>query len=98
MEYIITFRDSFLRDLTKSPRYVQERLARSVGPELRKTPDRIGGNIKKLKGYNLLWRYRIDDYRIIYAILDNFVEYLAAASRRDIYERFHYNNDEIQLI
>lgn len=89
MTYNLTMRDSFTTDLMRLPRELQKRMEK-VNAELRQNPTQMGGNIKKLKGFEYLWRYRLDDYRIIYAVMGNFVEYLAAGARRDIYERFNY--------
>jgi mRNA-degrading endonuclease RelE of RelBE toxin-antitoxin system len=53
-----------------------------------------GDTIKKLKGFERLWRYRIGDYRLIYAVDGLFVEYLAIGPRGSIYQRFNYNPDQ----
>jgi len=90
MPYTLTMRDSFTTDLMRLPRELQKRMEK-VNAELRQNPIQTGGNIKKLKGFEYLWRYRLDDYRMIYAVVGNFVEYLAAGARRDIYERFNYD-------
>lgn len=54
-----------------------------------------GNTIKPLKGYTNLWRYRIDDFRIIYSASPEaqVVQLLAIGPRRDIYKRFHHEDD-----
>ena len=44
---------------------------------------------KKLKGHPDLWRIRIGDYRVVYAVNDALrtVEILRVAHRREVYER-----------
>jgi mRNA interferase RelE/StbE len=44
---------------------------------------------KKLKGYKNLWRVRVGDYRIIYAIEDVilFVDVREIGHRKDIYDK-----------
>lgn len=44
--------------------------------------------IKKLQGYNNVYRYRIGDYRIGIVINDNVVELKVLAHRKDIYKIF----------
>lgn len=90
MTYRLTFRDNYQSDTFQLPRHIQKRI-KGMNDELRETPDRQGGHIKKLRGFRHLWRYRLDDYRVIYAIVGDCVELLAAGLRRDIYERFHYD-------
>lgn len=93
MSYILTMRDSFTTDFTRLPRQLQTRMEQ-INKELRENPTQVGGNIKKLKGFETLWRYRVGDYRIIYAVIDQFVEYLMAGPRGSIYDRLdNYNPD-----
>ncbi|HIA03011.1 MAG TPA: hypothetical protein EYN66_14075 [Myxococcales bacterium] len=50
-----------------APRKIQKRVQKQVYQELRSSPDNhTRGNIKKLANFKDLWRYRIDDYRLIY--------------------------------
>jgi|SRR5690554_786191 len=78
MNYKLSFRESFVvTDLPQLPRHIQKRLE-NINAELRQDPTRQGGNIKKLKGFEYLWRYRVGDYRIIYAVVDGYVEFLSA--------------------
>ena len=68
MTYVVTTKPSCMMDLFQVDAATQkqipemhERLA-----EFAETP--MGNTIKKLKGFKSLWRYRIGDYRIIYAV------------------------------
>ena len=80
-------------------------LTKSAEKDLRKLPERITNKIikvlkafeddprpegcKKLKGYANLWRYRVGDYRIIYAITDVIllVDVREIGHRKDIYDK-----------
>src|SRR5690554_4554956 len=93
MSYTLTFRDSFWSDLARLPRNFIERME-SINSELRDDPKREGGNIKKLKGFQRLYRYRVEDHRIIYAVIDQIVEYIAIGPRRNIYDRLRYNPEQ----
>lgn len=97
MAYRLTFRDTFLSDAFRLPRNIQNRMM-TMHHDLSEAPEHQRGNIKKLKGYRYLWRYRLDDYRVIYAVVGDCVEYLAAGPRRDIYERFHYDPDNVDEV
>lgn len=89
MPFALTLKPSYLSDVVRLPRTVAKRLEK-VCLELQKDPVRTGGNIKKLVGYENLYRYRIDDHRLIYAVQlePPCVQLLATGPRRDVYERF----------
>jgi superfamily I DNA/RNA helicase/mRNA-degrading endonuclease RelE of RelBE toxin-antitoxin system len=52
-----------------------------------------GNTIKKLTGYENVWRYRLGDFRLIYAVAPdaNLIQLLAVGPRGSIYERFNYD-------
>ncbi|GIK63340.1 MAG: hypothetical protein BroJett018_11340 [Chloroflexota bacterium] len=95
MVYIIQQRDNYKYDIFKLPKKIQL-LSVEMDKELRFFPTRVhGSTIKKLQGYKLLWRYRIDDYRFIYAVNGNIVEMLMAGNRKDVYERLSYDPENV---
>jgi len=96
MPFSIIDKPQFLSDLVKLNRDMQFRLIKAI-KELELTPDIPRGEvIKKLKHHDHMWRYRIGDYRMVYAVYpeSRVVQLLGVAPRGDIYERFHYKPDE----
>ena len=63
--YEIEVRPNYLHDLMRAPREIQKKVDRAQ-QELKFTPATPhGAVIKKLKGFESLWRYRLGDYRLI---------------------------------
>jgi len=93
MPWIITQKPSFLDDFIDLPKDMQK----SVGSALvDMTADPVtprGDTIKKLSGYNNVWRYRIGDFRLIYAAdhAAQMVNLLCIGPRGSIYQRFNYD-------
>lgn len=56
------------KTLAKLPRSLRERIARAID-ELAENPHRPGS--VKLVGYEILYRRRVGDWRIVYAIYDD---------------------------
>jgi superfamily I DNA/RNA helicase/mRNA-degrading endonuclease RelE of RelBE toxin-antitoxin system len=52
-----------------------------------------GNTIKPMRGYKNLWRYRLGDVRLIYAVAPavELIQLLAVGQRKDIYQRFDYD-------
>jgi mRNA interferase RelE/StbE len=84
MAYAIEFVPSARRELHKLPREVQLKLSQHIG-SLSLDPHPIGS--RKLKGSDELWRIRVGDYRVIYAIQDKILVVLVVrvAHRREVY-------------
>ena len=81
----------FLKQMGKLPSrdsaFLQKKLEGYVYPQLRREPF-WGRNIKKLQGYSpVLWRYRIGDFRLFYAIEreQRVVSILTVDLRKDAY-------------
>lgn len=75
-----------MKELTKLGRPVARRIARAVdGLALQPRPQ----GARSLVGYPGLWRIRIGDYRVVYAIGDVELVVLAlrVAHRRDVYRK-----------
>lgn len=95
MTWFITHKPSYDTDFIDLPKNLQKQ-ATQAHAELARDPMTPRGNtIKKLKGWDNVWRYRLGDYRLIYSVLpDNQVVQLLAIGPRDsIYQRFNYTPD-----
>jgi len=84
--YALAFRPAALRALHKFDRQAAERI-KSAAEALRDDPRPSGA--KMLTGSHGLWRIRVGDYRIVYAIDDErrVVRVAAVGHRRDVYTR-----------
>lgn len=89
MSYAVTIKPSYLTDMLTVPREVSKRLERVV-EELQRDPTPRGATVKKLRGYVNVYRYRINDHRLVYAIdlSARVVKLLAIGLRKTIYDRF----------
>ena len=83
-EYKITFARSARKELEKLPPHIAERILDRV-EDLSAVP-RPAGSLK-LKGESSLWRIRIGDYRVIYAINDlkRVLDISFIRHRKDVY-------------
>lgn len=84
-EYAITFARSARRELEALEAKVVGRIFQRI-EALGKEPRPSG--CKKLVGSKSLWRIRIGDYRVVYAIHDDkqFIDIVAVRHRKDVYE------------
>ena len=84
-DYAITFARSARKELEALEQKQVERVFRRI-EGLGKEPRPSG--CKKLIGSKLLWRIRIGDYRIIYAVYDDrqVVDIVAVRHRKDVYQ------------
>ena len=95
MTWFITHKPAYDSDFVELPKSLQ-RQATQAHAELEKDPITPRGNtIKPLKGWDNLWRYRLGDYRLIYAVApeQRVVQLLAIGPRSSIYKRFNYDPD-----
>lgn len=93
MSWFITHKPSYDTDFIDLPKDLQKQ-ATQAHAELAADPVTPRGNtIKKLKGWENLWRYRLGDYRLIYAAVpaQQVVQLLAIGPRGEVYKRFNYN-------
>jgi len=84
MAYAVTFKTSALKEIRRLPKPLAERIlakTTSLGQEPR-PPGCI-----KLAGGSSLWRIRVGDYRVVYAIDDasKRVDVRIVAHRREVY-------------
>jgi superfamily I DNA/RNA helicase/mRNA-degrading endonuclease RelE of RelBE toxin-antitoxin system len=92
MEFLITHKPSYDTDFIDLPKDLQER-ATKAKHDIAKDPNIVRGNtVKPLRGWDNVWRYRLGDYRLIYAIApDNpVIQLLAIGPRGSVYERFNF--------
>jgi mRNA interferase RelE/StbE len=83
--------NEFLKQLGKLPSresvFLRKKLEEYVYPQLRREPF-WGKNVRKLQGYSpLVWRYRIGNFRIFYAVEkeQRVVSILTVDLRKDAY-------------
>lgn len=85
----ILLSDSAVKELSVLENWTKQRIKSSL-KELSKNPfrKRAGADIKKLKGLKNpdLYRLRVGNYRIIYAIDKNFVKITHIIKRSKVYE------------
>lgn len=92
MTHLITHKPSYDQDFIDLPKDLQSQATKAVH-EIAKDPATPRGNtIKKLKGYDNVWRYRLGAHRLVYAVAPEnpVVQLLAVGPRDAIYERFNY--------
>lgn len=84
MAYNIVYKKSVQRDLKKVPKAEADRILNEVEQELSKNADAY----PVLKGkFTGLRRYRIGDYRVIYAIIGDDCLVLRIGHRKEVYKR-----------
>ena len=84
MVYNITFKKSVAKDLKKIDHSEADRILKKITSELSKQADEL----PELKGqFAGLRKYRIGNYRIIYAIIDNSVLILRIQHRKNVYKK-----------
>jgi len=91
MPYIVTFCEGFTDDLLAVHRHVGEKFS-AVDALLRQNPT-SQPNVKRLKGFSHCYRYRVGDYRLIYSVQGNVIQYLMIGPRGSIYDRLNYDPD-----
>lgn len=84
-KYSIVFSRRAEKDILRLPASAVERIIPEI-TALEENPRPHG--CKKLKGYDDLWRIRIGDYRVIYAIEDIIllVDIREVGNRKDVYK------------
>jgi mRNA interferase RelE/StbE len=84
--YTVVLTQTAEKELRRLPSKVIEKII-AVLKSLEENPRPVG--CKKLKGYKNLWRIRVGDYRLIYAIEDvvMLVDVREIGNRKDIYDK-----------
>lgn len=85
MRYAVSIMPEALKDIKALPRNLQDSIGRAIDVKLCVAPDRLGKRLaQSLLG---LWRVRVGDYRIAYALDENkrTVTVWAVRHRKHIY-------------
>lgn len=87
LSFEIVVKDSFLKDFMAVPHSTQSAATRSVGL-IQQDPFRAP-NVKKIMKhlYTNVYRVRLGDYRLVYAVGDRIISLLAIGRRGEIYKR-----------
>ncbi len=84
MAYNITFKKSVAKDLKKIDRSEAVRILKKIASEFSMQADEL----PELKGqFNGLKKYRIGNYRVIFAIIDDSILILRIQHRKDVYKK-----------
>ena len=83
-KYTITFEKAAVKFLRKQNRSTQERLMKAI----KQQPD--GSDIKKLQGYEDLYRIRVGNMRILYSVKEELkiINIENIDTRGDVYKRY----------
>ena len=84
MDYSITYKKSVAKDLKRIGKTNAKRVMDKIDAELVKNPERFPALSDPFAG---LRKFRIGDYRVIFAILDNDVLVLRVQHRKDVYKQ-----------
>ena len=98
MAYEVSQKPAFLSDFVNLNKDIQKRVVKAIDDLVTQAATPRGDTIKKLSHHENLWRYRIGDYRLVYAVYPNsdLVQVLGIGPRGDIYKRFDYQPDAPQ--
>jgi superfamily I DNA/RNA helicase/mRNA-degrading endonuclease RelE of RelBE toxin-antitoxin system len=85
-------KSAYLSDFVELNKDLQQAVVRGIR-ELEQDPlTPRGDTIRKLKGYENVWRYRLGAFRLIYAVAPQArqIQLLAVGPRSSVYKRFNY--------
>ncbi|HOU40381.1 MAG TPA: 3'-5' exonuclease [Promineifilum sp.] len=97
MTWLITHKPAYLSDFMDLPRDLRNHVTAALR-ELERDPLTLRGDtIKKLRGYENVYRYRLGDFRLIYAVAARaqVLNLLAIGPRGNIYRRFNYSGWDV---
>lgn len=86
-KYEVVFKKSALKELQNLPGKIQQKILDAV-QLLALNPYTELLQIKKMKGTDSLYRFRINDYRVIYVIENQLIKItiIKIGNRKDVYE------------
>lgn len=90
MIWRVQYTRTFLKEMSRLPGNVRERIETiAFGDEIKQDPF-MGGKTQKLSGYQTFYKIRVGDYRIGLQINsdEHLVEFLRVLHRREIYRKF----------
>ena len=98
MSHALVTNLTFQKDIFKLPRKAQKKIDLAF-KRIERDPFRAEGKSKKCykHEYANVYRYKLGDYRIIYAVGQSFVKLLAVGNRKNIYKRFHADPDDVMI-
>ena len=82
--YSVRFRESVKKDLKRISKQNAKRILDKIDTELSKHPDRYPALTGPFAG---LRKFRVGDYRVIFAIIDSDVLILRVQNRKDVYRK-----------
>jgi len=84
LDYNITFKKSVFKDLKRINKQDAKRILDKIDAKLTKHPDHypvLSGQFSGLR------KFRIGDYRVVFAIMDSNVLILRVQNRKDVYKK-----------
>lgn len=96
MAFLIAMKDTYRADIMHLSRDMLRRSSQAIDKLEQNPIEPHGDTIKKLRHHQNLWRYRIGDYRLVYAAYpeQKLVQLIAIGPRGEIYDRLGYRPDE----
>ena len=90
MTWRVQYTRTFLKEMSRLPDSVRERVEAIAFGETIKQDPFMGGKIQKLSGYQTFYKIRVGDYRIGLHVDTNeqLVEFRRVLHRREIYREF----------
>ncbi len=84
MDYSITYKKSVAKDLKRIGKTNAKRVLDKIDTDLVRNPERFPALSEPFAG---LRKFRVGDYRVIFAILDDDVLVLRVQHRKDVYRQ-----------
>ena len=92
MTWQITQKPAYLADFIELSRDLQQSVINGLRELEQDLITPRGNTIKKMKGYTNVYRYRLGDFRLLYAasLEAQMINLLAIGPRGSVYERFNF--------
>jgi mRNA interferase RelE/StbE len=85
----VRFKKIFLKDLNKIPEGIRTQIHQLIFVEIPETKKFIDlKNIRKIKGYNTYFQFKVGNYRIGFEFEKNLIVFFRVLHRKDIYKYF----------
>ena len=84
MKYKIQFKKSVFKDLYRLPKKEAKEILNKIDTKLPEIADTLPSLKGKFRGMR---RYRVGNYRVVYAIIDDSVLVLRIQHRKDVYRK-----------
>jgi len=84
LDYNITFKKSVFKDLKRISKQDAKCILDKIDAKLTKSPDRLPTLTGQFYG---LRKFRVGDYRVVFAIMDSDVLILRVQNRKDVYKK-----------